>query len=125
MQASDLRIGNFIRYRDKSSFLSVSNLGHFFETINQNALPYGSDDINDYNPIPLTEEILLNCEFRKSRFGATPCQFMHSIYKIGIDKVDDCFIISWGNDPINEIKYLHKLQNLVYELTGQELEVKL
>lgn len=62
---------------------------------------------------------------KKSKFGATPCQFMHKEYRIGFDTVGDCFLASWGDVPINEIKYLDELQQLYKSLIKQELEIKL
>ena len=55
----ELRLGNLVWYRDKK-IVEVSNLGNSFETISlHNGLPYGSDDINEYNPVELTEVWLI------------------------------------------------------------------
>ncbi len=68
------------------------------------------------SPIPLTEEILLKCGFKKNT-NYTPCG-KAIFYKNG-------YIIYCGVTIEIEIKYLHQLQNLYYCLTGEELKVKI
>jgi hypothetical protein len=134
LQASELRIGNavytvggfgqpyyveIIEIRESDVLTDNRKFETYTQAICDVEYPY-----EDIFGIPLTSEILLACGFEKSKYGATPCEFMHSKYKIGIDTVGDCLIVSWGNVPINEIKYLNHLQNLYYFLCNQELEFK-
>lgn len=49
MKESDLKLGDKVYYKDKSSVLTVTNLGSKgFETVNELGLVYGSDDVSDY-----------------------------------------------------------------------------
>lgn len=52
MNVRDLKLGDTVRYRDKSTILTVSNLGSKgFETVNGNGVVYGSDDASEYTKI--------------------------------------------------------------------------
>lgn len=113
IQANELRIGNYLYYRDKESFLEVVSLGSKFETINERGLLYGSDDIEEYNPIPLTEEILLNCDELNE---------LLLIDKIGFVIFKNSYSYQF---VIEDYKYLHQLQNLYFALTGEQLGIKL
>lgn len=88
-----------------------------------------------FEPIPLTEEILLKCGFRKRyiRFGywyfidilktetyLRPYIGDRYIFGLNIDQNCDCEFFD-----ARPISYLHQLQNLYFALTGQELEINL
>lgn len=84
--------------------------------------------IDEINPVTLTEEILLKCGF---------------IYDVDFDGIvldldcgvsfgfDSTILYYHGNlesywvDILKEVKYIHELQNIIFDLTGQELEIKL
>ncbi len=139
IDARELRTGNLLNY-DTSE-------GETLPTkIDWQYLKWLDEDTKVFNlvhtPIPLTEEILLKCGFEKnecvSNFNDTfsivsksnsrravglhqPKQFENtSIYfvmfreDVGIDFSD-----------LNEIEYLHELQNLYFALTGDELDIQL
>jgi len=126
IQANELRIGNYLHYRDKESFLEVVSLGSRFETINERGLLYGSDDIEEYNPIPLTEEILLKCGFEKTKYNFYIKRYNSKHYLLtNFNKgyTEMCVNKICGGQAVT--KYLHQLQNLYFALTGEELEIKL
>lgn len=135
MKAEELRLGCwFIGYDDKPFQWDLEHfalLGRECE---------GLADIDEIikNPIPLTEEILLKCGFEKvSTMLDLP------IYEIGVmptfiiekfTEISDYFTLRYcdvitrklgESYRICDVKYLHQLQNLIYCLTGKELEVKL
>jgi hypothetical protein len=130
MKASELRIGNWISYRGETDCY-VSSLGSKgFETCREhNDLSNGSDDINEYQPIPLTEEWLLKFGFIKE--GT-------EYYKKSNDHGDVLLFYSprhnkyWYMAAVERvqynstkpIEYVHQLQNLYFGLTGEELEIK-
>ena len=125
---NELRIGNYIQYRDKSSLLTVESLGsNGFSTINQDGIQYGSDDICEYNGIPLTEEWLLKFGFVKNEdeyiLGHLSLEDRSKdIYSKDVNKED---FGSWFiNSYLLEIEYVHQLQNLYFALTGEELQLK-
>ena len=124
MTYKDLRLGNWLLFRDKR-YCKVSNLGFFFAT-ESNEVTYGSDDITDYNPIPLTHEILVKAGFKKhDKFnhdyrhanGLRVCMVSNGGFKLitylfDLDKEPDC-------------NHVHQLQNLYFALTGEELNIQL
>jgi hypothetical protein len=79
-------------------------------------------------PIPLTEEILLKCGFRKVKVqGVGSYQYYLNIwkyYRISI-RQDMCIYLPWLPNNGYAGKYLHQLQNLYFALTQQELEINL
>ena len=92
MEARELRIGNLVRYRDKKD-VEVSNLGNSFETVDLvNGLAYGSDDIREYNPIPLTEEFILKAECNGCKFTKVRDEF-----SIWIDDIECLFVFEYSN----------------------------
>lgn len=94
MEAIELRIGNWVINPHGIMFIITSGAD--------------IDDSEDFEPIELTEEILLKCNLGE-------------------------FVKIVGNGEYRRLKifentyympeYLHKFQNLVYETTGKELEV--
>lgn len=107
IQANELRIGNLVKnkYGDIGQvdivWLRLVTEGEIFE------------------PIPLTEEILLKCGFEKK------VNYVKGMtIQDGIAFFDDN---EFGHDKEDEIecKYLHQLQNLYFALTGQELTIEL
>lgn len=135
MNANELRIGNFVKYRDKDVLLTVSNIGSKgFETINAAGFLYGSDDIEDYIPLPLTEEWLLkfgfsDAEYKKGYIGID-YQKKHLTLDFVLTKPK--FMGEWQNNYCFDlaqnrfvvIKYVHQLQNLFFSLTWEDLKIK-
>lgn len=70
------------------------------------------------NPIPLSEELLLKCGFEKHQWGDAV------IYYSPLLELDAHFCLK-GVDYNIQVKSLHQLQNLYFDLTGKELEVNL
>jgi hypothetical protein len=110
MKARELRIGNWVHNSiNNQDFQIDCFLGRELCT---NVCEFDSEEfdskIKDLQPIPLTEEWLLN-------FG----------YQIGM-----FWILSTGEFRINisgihyDIQYVHQLQNLYFALTGGELTLK-
>ena len=136
MKITDFRIGNFVYekgeitkiYSLDTSGISCCNINYF--TINkESGLEYFSQK-EVFTPIPITEEILLKCkgseEKYKGMFGSfvsiDMCRLNFSFGKecIMTVKKDQCGVIfSFKN------MQLHEFQNLIFSLTGEELEIKL
>ena len=131
MKIQELRIGNwFIGYNGKPFQWS---LGHFgLLTLKKNRLEI--DDIIK-SPIPLTEEIHLKCGFsdkdykqgyigKEYKSGAMTFDFV--LNKPGVmGDWNKCYTFSLPDYRFVNIDYLHQLQNLYFDLTGEELEVEL
>lgn len=136
----DLRIGNYIRFKD-GSIKKVKGI-----------LFVGNDTMCDacsFSPIPLTDELLEKCGFEKIKESCYRLKFAEGeevkapnggiwcvlrdsyiIYNEGkfyIDSPSGVTKYSGGFNfaEINGIEYLHQLQNLYYFLTDKELDVNL
>jgi hypothetical protein len=128
----ELRIGNWIEWDDESH-----------EQIQVEQITCNKDDsgeiqnwfvngglIEDFVPIPLTEEWLLKFGFASlggGLFQKAPDHLPN--YVIGISQVPGgtsrCQLYigrePYGNFTATHIDYAHQLQNLFFALTGQEL----
>ena len=127
MKASELRIGNLV---DVIEFKNVEVLGVSMNNIGLkvDSSTFLSVDINEINPIPLTEEWLLKLGFKYKKWDD------HFIIKNGnyfnsIKKYDDGWHYNTDESDatcyyLTTIQYVHQLQNLYFALTGEELEIK-
>lgn len=128
MEAKELRIGNWVKVNDR--LLCAYGIRHDDETDKSTFIYVYDDDadnpcerfmdicIKNIEPIPLTEDILLKCGFKKISgwnefiLDDLRCEFrcdtMLLYYPFGVN-----------------IKYLHQLQNLYFALTNKELDIKL
>ena len=115
IEPKDLRIGNTIY--DRHGNVSHIHAGWFYITQDPKRL-------EDYSPIPLTSEILEKIGFKR-------IDHIHgySFYSLSKSKKNRCHIdiypekTSWMSYSVKHCKYVHELQNLVYSLKGDELEV--
>ncbi|CAM4421339.1 hypothetical protein SAMN06265348_12419 [Pedobacter westerhofensis] len=134
MEASELRIGNYVQ-----SFLHNFDLK--VEGIVGNKIYYGYKYSLDFRPnyeiepIPLTEEWLAGFGFVHEAYSTLdPSEKSYSI-NLSFDLEDVIIIKSgksffFGHDGIDgayaiyqELKYVHQLQNLYFALTGEELTI--
>lgn len=112
MKAVELRIGNYVKTDNDLVIKSYSPEGLY------NILK----NIDEYKPIPLTEEWLL-----KFGFVSNPYEDRYELRReyhiyIEIDKTKGFTEIWCEKYPI--IKHVHQLQNLYFALTGEELTFK-
>ena len=113
MEAKDLRIGNWFEGDNGDKI--------YYRITAKQILDFYDDPLDDYyKPIPLTEDWLLDFGFIIQMFGIPP-RFYNGKLKITKDYrgfwVQPCY-----NFVL--IKYVHQLQNLYFELTGEELTLK-
>jgi hypothetical protein len=117
IQASDLRIGNWLkREAQPEGFLvdagTISRISH--------------SGVRDEEPIPLTEEWL-------KKFGAEKINHIHgySFWTFSKSKLNKIHIdiyerhTDYYGHQVKHCAYVHELMNLYHALTGSELEVKL
>jgi hypothetical protein len=134
IQSNELRIGNYVFDDDLKTICVVSRI-ETKEYIEWNS----GDDYNvvclvkntkdrylegEFEPIRLSEEILLKCGFD---YNESYLQYKHPkcpIYftKHPRNKTLLCFIHNCTN---GNTRFLHDLQNLYFALTGTELEINL
>lgn len=121
IEPKELRIGNLIQ----TKFGSIVNIVAIDITSCLIEFETGKIDRRVYlelEPIELIEEWLLKCGFEKEN------DYMYSINKGTIDYFS-IWIFSDGiyfcelSKPI-KLKYVHKLQNLYFELRDKELTIK-
>lgn len=115
LTAQQLRIGNLI-YWDIPQKAGVPHrvVGILEDTLR--TIPISIGSMNEYKPIPLTEEILIRLGFKKGIAGYEKGDF--DIRNYGEYWIEYGLQIQ-GFCPA--IKYVHQLQNLFYALTGTEL----
>ena len=80
-----------------------------------------SNGCNSYQPIPLTEDILLKCGFYEHKKW-----FTNDYITLGYITDDRWMQFEYSvSRSVIDIKYLHQLQNLYFALKNKELQVKL
>jgi hypothetical protein len=133
IQANELRIGNYVFHQGKP--LQITNVLDW--CVNMEFGEVSGDrnneiDINEIDPIPLTEEILLKCGFIIKISDSFSYHFKANVIPTDIlYLIKVCFYsdgkfmtVTVGNYD-TKIQYLHELQNLIHTLTGEELNIKL
>lgn len=143
MKASELRIGNYVNdsvFAICITSISEKNIIEGF-TINEwdkieiedRRKLYMRYEFNLENLLPfsLTEEWLVKLGFKefKDREGGL-ILMIGSILCLDWDAVTGMHLCVFKEDPgltllgLNNIEYVHQLQNLYFALTGEELEIK-
>lgn len=146
MKANDLRIGNWIKYEDKLvQVVQLSSLMMLCQRDENQFLVNCAP--KEFQPIKLTEEVLLKLGFYKKSIGNELYRYYKEVcidnysylfdYAVILkdeyaglkvtraeneDDEDDYYSTIFYND---NIKYLHELQNAYYCLTNEELKVEL
>ena len=140
LKAKDLKLGNYV-----SDFLGeiavVTQLGHVNnpDYIGFDYLNGGGGGQNECYGIPITPEILKKSDFLQetpdNRYGEVyrkeKFRFIVRKVNFGIFPKEDygwAFELSDMNDWVtikSKIQYLHELQNLVIDLSGEELPIEL
>ncbi len=119
IEIKELRIGNYVWPKNdsgrESKIGTIFAIDRYLVSVNDNNNPY---DYHLLEPIQITEDILSKCNFVKQESGDTV------IYYNPLMKLDANFHLKVIGYNI-EVKYLHQLQNLYFDLTGKELEVKM
>jgi hypothetical protein len=114
MKVSELRIGNWVlgASREKPQQITAFMFLHF-EKLN-------------LKPIPITPEILTkNIGFNIKQ---TKWRTLYKYGKLSLDKTlygETSFSFCFGHHGIIEIDNVHQLQNLYFELSGEELNIDL
>jgi hypothetical protein len=129
LKASELRLGNLIEFDSGLSPKETIVINaRFFSGLaggksNEEVTKLSNKDLSGYHkPIPLTEEWLTKCgfDFVSGYYGHS---HLPDIY---FDKTFEPAALSHDGQPIylmvNEMKYVHQLQNLYFALTGEELK---
>lgn len=133
MKVNELRIGNwvecnlgYITLRLRIEEIIKTNNGYAVR-MNPNGIHYAEALIDRLNPIPLTEDILTKLGFEKVEYGyifgsmmlcygrwLINCPYNYELY---VSNKDAEYGIG------QSIKYLHQLQNIYFDLIGEELKI--
>jgi hypothetical protein len=112
-QAAELRIGNWVMGNKPFQIdMNTLNMSYIHELAN-NAQ-------GRFEPIPLTEDWLVKFGFEKlqNNLYSKGRLTYHKTYGW---KILENWVKKWSG--VQELKYVHQLQNLYHALTGQELVV--
>lgn len=150
MDVKELRIGNLFRQTKDKEPKEVISIDYMVDLDNdKEGYIVNSSWLDEFEPIPLTEGILLKCGFDNWGNGNLYVNnnekyTRHVIYN-GIDGssnfevhyitstyegiINNEYVVSIDeNERVHvfyELKHLHQLQNLYFALTGQELTINL
>ncbi len=128
INANELRIGSYLKplFIDKP-FCIVKGIDE--EYVYSDCISTDYTGFDEFKPIILTEEILLNnCGMVKSIWSKTRIDFKDNIdgrSQFHIDTLNESFVFRGLGMSIVYVDTLHHLQNLVYAVKQKELEVNL
>ena len=112
MNAKELRLSNLFIESKTNTVISIIGL-------TKEIITFSGNFKNDWQakPIPLTEEWLVKFGFYKDKL------------EVGLYHFNDLEIFlpnyfTWKTQFIDNIKYVHQLQNLYFALTNEELILK-
>lgn len=114
INAHELRIGNIVLYKGKETYILLDDLVDI--TVSPEAINY-------YEPIPLTEELLLKCGVDNGYTIDIKCKRKKISFSWSYRVVSSGKRYAFICKKYPHIKYLHQLQNLYFVLTGKELFV--
>lgn len=128
MKAQELRIGNYVRYYNKSYQLTSIQEDNTIRFKTKTST-IGCFSIKRIKPIPLTDEWLIKFGFEHpnniwySKFISLASKACFEYFYVNTKGEVN---ISESNNEyfLTRIKHVHQLQNLYFALTGQELEIK-
>lgn len=131
MKPSDLRIGNLVLLLDGTYYdahtWTVSDIGKTGVALESN-IGYVSPDFKNVYPIPITEEILTACGFKKQRLIGDRYYWFNGEFvltdKMELAESDRYYDYLPANYSIG-FDYLHQLQNVYFAITGIELDVNI
>lgn len=134
MKASELRIGNFVNFKDREDIdyceVTALDAGGYIHLLRNFKDGDGDDQpeaLEDITPIVLTEEWLIKFGFEATEVWgdyANEKLLICSDFKDDGRKISDSheYYFSYGRKlRSRQIKHVHELQNLYHAITGSEL----
>lgn len=130
MKSQEVRLGNLVEINSNIGY--IWNISRGRCTVQVGMGVYDTEDSREaikIKPIPLRQEWLEKMGFNRdmSDEGDELTMDLWEEYKLLWSKEGglwlQCDDVSY-NKPLNNIKYIHQLQNLYFALTGEELKVK-
>lgn len=121
MKATELRIGNWVEYQGEH--FKIYGINHDIPFLDTIEFGDGVVQWKDIKPIPLTEEWLEMFGFISDPYHDT---YIKGSFTLNCDKTRGKLAL-WPDNVTGKvvyIKYAHKLQNLFFEIEGEELQLK-
>jgi hypothetical protein len=121
IQVKELRIGSTYKWGDGIATLSQQDLRDILEL----------EEIENIYPIELTEDILIKCGFKDMSFPGLYPEYtlLSDELNLATIEYDSEMNAVWlcfeGTICGKKLKHLHQLQNLYFDLTGEELQIAL
>ncbi len=121
MKLPELRIGNFfeiqLSYEDNTRIRNITEIGKKQVHIDGKWL-----NIDRLMPISITEDVLMHSGFKHFDWLKDSSVFECNLFKCTLDSNGvNLFCDNLKN--LKPISYLHELQNLHFDLTGEELKI--
>lgn len=124
--ANEIRLGNMVEIYKGAKTGFINNC----QVISITGSSINDYDIDDIHGIPLTAEILIKCGFIKDDDLLSDFYILdlgRKFFRIDTKDLSIFYVSDVGMDGIileADIDYLHQLQNLIFILTGNELNIQ-
>lgn len=143
MRANELRIGNYVKHYDPINgtniykVYDINDRGSVSRVSLEDKGQLASCTVKDIEPIELTGDILINIGFKKGYNEIYSKTIKDDFYEYNISyqnvKDNKHSFVAHGYKNylltrkiiLDNIQYLHELQNIFFSFTNQELEIKL
>lgn len=127
MKASELRLNNWVRFSEEQidfKVIEISEKGIAVVNVSEETWI----ELDQFEPIPLTEEWLVKFGFKlyPSGYFCLDLGSSNTYFSIGLKHHKTLNLITEQYESTHliefkHIKYVHQLQNLYFALTGEEL----
>lgn len=127
IDARELRIGNYFKYNKKhNEGLCMLNIPMKWDDSDWYQLGECIIFLDWFDPIPITEEILLKCGFTY-KLGDLDFKLPNGLLYYDVKEKKMYLMVGQFADCTDTVPcdYLHQLQNIIFSLTGKELKFNL
>lgn len=139
MKVFELRIGNYLQRGNEIVEVDAIFRSHFNCRRESDKIHLGNNIQNNFQPIQITEEILLKCGFecvnkKNIHYAINDPKGFKDSHKISIfPTLNEQWHIAFSDIlngykdyiPTTKLKYLHQLQNFYFALANEELQIQL
>lgn len=133
IKVSDLRIGNIIHYtgkqenewNDEGDVVVMTIGSEKIETEYVHGLSsFIEPELDGFEPIPLTEDWLLQLGFSRSLLPFSEGVYEGPIIDHRVEYNAGSFMYCLWSQHLRNIDHVHQLQNLYHAITGEDLQIK-
>lgn len=116
MESKELRLGNLVKYNEE--IVEVIKIFEIHLEVHSDVFQFWTDEIENFNGVPITEEILLKCGFVETSYH----QYTLGEQTVSLSDSDGLGFWIMGTELLFRRKYLHELQNLWFTFYGKHLD---